>query len=219
MTFPMELPTVATGGLSFELQRSDFLSPEGSGRVGAVAAGFPLWTMALSLEAMTRRDADQWRAFVALQRGPQRLFLGRDLDRPFPALHRGGRPFAAVATDWTQTIDSEGLAQLELEGLLPGSQLVPVDYIGFRWPSAGLAGGVGYALVRVVVGGVIAGDGTVIVAVEPPVPTIVPADAEAYFHKPSCLMRFVPDQVRLADRLPGYTPSGGQIVAIQDLRA
>ncbi|MES2175112.1 MAG: hypothetical protein V4523_14355 [Pseudomonadota bacterium] len=173
--------------------------------------------MRISLTNMGERDADQWRAFVATLRGSRRAFLAHDLNRPRPRFPEGGA-FSPVAASWSQAINADGDAVLSLGGLLPGMPLWFGDYIGFRWDAPGAPGGsmARKALVRVVEGVTASGGGNAVVTVEPPVPNIVPADAQAYFTKPQCLMRVVSAQ--LGEQVPGgYTAQGGAIEAVQDL--
>lgn len=217
LIYPRTMPEVGTQAISFEPSQVDYMSPETGGRIGAIAAGFPLWRMRLSLANMSEADADIWRAFVSTLRGPRRQFLARDILRDKPK--RMGA-FSQTATDWTQSISDDGDALLALEGLMVGMVLGLGDYIGFRWDSADADAGAfdRRALVRVVEAGAADASGDLTVTVEPPVPTIVPADAEAYFHKPNCLMRLVPGSTQLGEQvLGGYTAQGGVIEAVQEL--
>jgi len=219
MLWPRTMPEIGAQSISFECSQVDYMSPETGGRVGAIAAGFPLWRMRLSLANLTEADADIWRAFVATLRGPRRQFIARDITRDKP---RRMGTFSPVATAWTQTITADGDASLALEGLLAGMVLTLGDYIGFRWDSAGADPGTfdRRALVRVVESGSADATGDLTVIVEPPVPTIVPSDAEAYFYQPSCLMRLVPGSAQLGEQvLGGYTAQGGVIEAVQELLA
>lgn len=205
--------------ISFEPQQVDYMSPETGGRIGAVAAGFPLWRMRLSLQNMDVGDADIWRAFIATLRGSRRAFLAHDVTRGRPRFPNGG-PYSEVAGGWSQTINADGDAILTLTGLGAGMPLWISDYIGFRWDAAGAdEGSFGRrALVRVVETGVANASGTAVVTVEPPVPTIVPVDAQAHFREPSCLMRIVTGSTQLGEQvLGGYTAQGGTIEAVQEL--
>ena len=214
IAFPRTMPSVGALGSSFELERVDFLSPEAGGRLGAVTAGFPLWRLSLGLQNMLAADADVWRAWVLAQRGAQRQFYGRDLDRPVPRFHAGGRPYTRTTEAWAQAIDGEGNAVLTLENMQAGMVLSFGDYVGFVWDDTKRS------LVRVVEGGLAGADGSLTVTVEPPVPTVTPADATANLNRPTCLMRLVTPETRLGEQMPGgYTSAGGQIVAVQDLRA
>lgn len=218
--WPRAMPEVGASAISFEPSQVDYMSPETGGRIGAVAAGFPLWRMRLSLANLAEDDADIWRAFFATLRGPRRQFLARDLQRDRPKLPRGG-PYTKVAADWSQSITTEGDAVLSLEGLIANMPLSIGDYIGFRWDAEGSSSGAHdrRALVRVVDRGFANSGGEATVIVEPPVPTlVVPADAEAYFEKPSCLMRLVSGSSQLGEQVLGdYTAQGGVIEAVQEL--
>lgn len=212
LSFPRAMPEAGAMQHMFELQRVDYLSPENSGRLLAVTSGWPLWHLTIGLTNMMTASADIWRAWVATQRGPQRLFFGRDLSRPVPLFHAGGRPFTAAPTGWTQTIDGAGNAIVVLQGTA-GTVLSLGDYIGFVW------GGTKRSLVRVVEGGASLADGTITVTVEPPVPSITPSDAAINLNNPECLMRLVTTGTQLGDQMYGglWTASGGKVEAIQDL--
>jgi len=219
ISYPRAMPEVGAMAISFEKQEVDYMSPETGGRIGGVGAGFPLWRMRMSLQNMSVRDADEWSAFIATLRGSRRAFIAHDLTRQRPRFPEGG-PFSEVAATWSQSINADGDALLTLTGLLAGMPLVLRDYIGFRWDAAGApAGSHGrLALVRVVERGAANVAGTVTVTVEPPVPNIVPAGAQAYFRKPSCLMKIVTGSTQLGEHvLGGYTAQGGVIEAVQEL--
>jgi hypothetical protein len=71
----------------------------------------------------------------------------------------------------------------------------------------------------VVEGATADGSGDLTVIVEPPVPSAVPDTAVAHIDEPGCTMALVIDQTSLGpiDRL--YSINGGQITAVQDIRA
>ncbi len=230
ITFPRDMPSVAALSIYFELERVDFLSPEAGGRLGAVSAGQPLWKMALSLQNMTSANADVWRAWVAAQRGAQRQFYGRDLDRPYPKAHRNGfagmvraldgLPFNGSASSWTRFVDADGNERVTLTNLPAGLTLGTGDYIGFRWDQAGAGAGnmKRRALVRVVEGGTTAASGQQTFSVEPSVPLIVPPTAIAHIDNPVCLMRLVPEETQLGEQgLGAITNAGVRVVGLQDL--
>lgn len=217
----LRLPEMPTMGLmlsSFEPDRLDYLSPEGSGRLGAISAGEPLWMLTGTLNNLSVEDSDFWRAWASARRGPQRHFLGFDPDRRVPRRHLDGRPFTRAASSWSEATDADGFSQLTLNGLLTGTILSLSDYIGFRWDAAGDPAGSfrRRALVRVVAGGFVDGSGSITVAIEPAVPRVVPPGAQAHLDRPACLMRLTPE-TKLGDQAIGYTSAGGRIVAIQDL--
>lgn len=213
LSYPRDMPDVGARSQSFEQQRVDYLSPETGGRLGAITAGWPLWAMSLTLNNMLFNDSDIWRAWVASQRGAQRLFNARDLDRPMPRAHANGRSFSKVAAGWSQAIDDDGTAIVTFTGLVPGMILSLGDYVDFTWSTWKRS------LVRVVDGGSATAAGALTAAVEPPVPSLTPAGAVAGFYRPACLMRLVTASTQLGEQDLGYTVSGGKIVGVQDLIA
>jgi hypothetical protein len=227
---PLSMPRVGAIGQSFEPERIDYLAPETGGQLGGVTAGAPIWKLEVSLNNLRPDDADAWRAWRDRQRGAQRAFLGFDLDRPFPKRHAAGfgrmrtingTPFSGSAGGWNQAFDADDNAVLTLQSLPAGLILSPIDYVGFKWDAAGDEAG-SYrrrALVRVVAGGVAAASGALSVIVEPAVPLAVPPSAIAHLDNPACLMKLVPGETRLGRQMAGYMAAGGEIVAIQDLRA
>lgn len=231
ITFPRDMPSVGAMAQSFEPDRVDYLSPEAGGRLGAVSAGQPLWSMVVSLNNMVPDDADIWRAWVPLQRGAQRLFYGRDLDRPYPKAYRngfagltraGGGAFDGSATSWSEAMDSENNSRVTLNGLPANFPLGLCDYIGFKWDDAAYAAGnkKRRALVRVVEAATGSAGGVVTVTSEPPIPLVVPVGAVAHLDNPLCLMRLVTQETKLGEQgLMATTIAGGRIVALQDLRA
>lgn len=213
--------------MQFELQRIDYSSPETSGRMGGVQAGWPKWSMRLSLTAMRFADADRLRAWARRLRGQQRRFLGGDSWRPYPRAHAGGfrnmlraggGAFDGSATDWSQAIDPHGDAQLTLEGLASGLILGPGDYVGFKWASGDAVPGTfdRYAMVCANSDARADAAGALIVEVDPPVPTIVPPHAVAYLNEPVCLMKLM-DGTQMPANERGWAESGGVIAAIQVL--
>jgi len=220
IVYPRPIPAVGGMSVSFEPSGIDYMSPETGARIGAVAAGWTLWRMRISLNNMAVEDADEWRSWLATMRGPRRLLLGRDLSRPGPRFHANGIPFGPQPTAWSQTITSEGDAVLHLAGLQPGSVISNVDYIGFKWDAAGAAAGTygRRALVRACERAIVAADGTASMTVEPAVHNIVPVGAKAHLDAPACLMRLVTGSTQLGEQVVGgYTVSGGAIEAVQDL--
>lgn len=217
------MPTTGIVSMSFEPRRVDYLSPETGGRLGAVTAGFPLWRMQLRLGVTFDLADEEWSAFMLALRGSQRRFKAIDLRRRAPR----ATPQVEATSVWEQTIDADGNALLALGDLIPASVLSTKDYIGFRWDAAGSDPGSkdALALVRVVGSattlggqGIADGTGAATVMVEPPVPTIVPGDAEAYFYDAGCLMKLVPGNSQLGDSVLGdHTEQGGTIEAVQEL--
>lgn len=224
MKSPVAMPDMYVGQQQFELQRVDYMAPEASGRIGGVQAGFPLWSAVWTLGRMPADNSDEWRAFLSGQRGQTRRFIGFPLERPLPKAYMDtGLPggFSGAASDWSSTINADGDCELTLEGLSAAFVLGQGDYIDFRWTASedAIVGLPWRALVRVVEGATADGSGDVTVIVEPPVPTAVPDTAVAHLDNPGCTMAIVLDQTELGpvDRL--YSIQGGQITAIQDLRA
>lgn len=218
------MPLTSLVGVSFEIQRVDYVSPETGGRQGAVAAGFPLWRMRLNLGVMFGAEEDRWRAFLASLRGARRQFVAIDPTRRAPL----SRARNVTTATWSQAIvGDDDQAMLTMEDLRPATVLSPGDYIGFRWDAAGDEPGTKRALALVRVTGsattwgqrsVVDAAGEVTVEIEPPVPTIVPNDAEVYFHDAGCLMRLIPNASQVgAQVLGGHTEAGGVVEALQDL--
>jgi hypothetical protein len=213
ISFPRAMPSVGGKTQSFEPVRVDYLSPEAGSRLGAVTAGWPVWGMSLSLNNMPEDDADIWRAWLLIQRGPQNLFYGRDLDRSIPKAHRDGTPFAATADSWSASIDgTTGVCALALVGV-DDTTLSIGDYIAFEWDTWKRS------LVRVVEGGTADGSGNLTVAVEPPVHPITPSDAVATLLNPTCLMRLDSKNTSIGEQDDGFTVAGSRIVGVQDLVA
>jgi hypothetical protein len=139
MKAPVEMPTMYVALQSFKLQRVDYLSPEASGRIGAVQAGAPLWAAVWTLGRMPEDNSDEWEAFLDSQRGATRRFIGRDLKRQYPKLYPDGfgafGAFTGAASSWSQTINSDGDARLTLNlgAAAAGLVLSKRDGIDFRY--------------------------------------------------------------------------------------
>lgn len=224
MKSPAAMPDMYVAQQSFELQRIDYAAPEASGRIGGVQAGFPLWSAIYTLGDMPADNSDEWRAWLSGMRGQTRRFIARDIARPLPKAYLDtGLPgvFDGTVATWSETINADGDSELTLTGLPAGLVLGQGDYIDFRWAATedSVAGLPWRALVRVVTGATASGGGSATVIVEPPVPSAVPDDAEAHLDEPGCIMALILDQTSLnaIDRL--YSIRGGQITAIQDIRA
>lgn len=224
MKAPAEMPDMYVAFQEFEPQRVDYGSPEASGRLNGVQAGFPLWLGVWTLGRMPIANSDEWRAWLSNLRGATRRFVGRDIARGLPRQYMDtGLPggFDGTCSGWSETINADGDAELTLEGLPAGFVLSQGDYIDFRYPATedSVAGLPWRALTRVVQGGTADGSGDVMVIVDPPVPSAVPSDAVAHLDEPGCTMALVLDDTSLqpVDRL--YSISGGQIKALQDIRA
>lgn len=222
MKAPIAMPTMHVAMQQFELQRQDFMAPEASGRIGGVQAGFPLWSMVNTLSRMNVQYSDEWRAWLSNMRGATRRLIAFPLDRPLPRQYMDtGLPggFSGPASGWSETINADGDSELTL-AIPTGIVLSQGDYIDFRYTATedAIAGLPWRALVRVVEGGT-AASGSVTVKVEPPVPDAVPGSAVAHLNNPGCTMVLILDQTSLeaVDRL--YSIGGGQITAVQDIRA
>jgi hypothetical protein len=228
---PIAMPSAGIGTQLFELQRVDYMAPEGGGRINGVQAGFPLWSGVWTITNATGDRADSLRAFMTQLRGATRRFLGRDLLRRYPKAYpdgfagmtkAGGGSFTGAATTWSENIDSDEDSQVSLTNLPAGFVLGVGDYIGFSWTAteASVAGLTWRAMVRVVVGGTANGSGNVTVTCEPPIPAAVPDTATAYLNEPSCVMALITEQSSLNSLDPAaIMRAGGQIVGIQDIRA
>lgn len=225
MKQPAAMPTMYVGQQSFEPERVDFMAPEASGRIGGVQAGFPLWSAVWTLGRMPEEWSDTWRAFFSGLRGQTRRFVGFPIDRLYPREYTDGFGafvgFTGAASSWSESINADDDSELTLNGLPSGLVLSPGDYIGFTYTATedAIAGLEWRALVRVVEGATASGGGAATVIVEPPVPSAVPSDAVAHLDNPGCTMTLILDQTDLGpvDRL--YSIQGGQITAVQDLRA
>lgn len=207
LSFPRTMPTVGIKSQSFELQRSDYLSPEKSGRLGAVAGGWPLWATEIDLNNLMPDNADIWRAWIAAQRGAQRQFYGFDVDRRIPRAYQSGGSYTHDASSWSVNSDRDVVT---LNGLTAAQVITLGDYIGFSWA------GIGRAIVRAVETITADGSGVATVTVEPAVHTLVPSTAVATVYQPTCLMRLVPGTQMAAQDI-GYTVAGTKIQAVQDL--
>jgi hypothetical protein len=227
MKAPVEMPTMYVTQQSFALQRVNYGAATADGRAGGVQAGFPLWSGLWTLGRMPEENSDEWEAFADDQRAGIRRFIGRDLKRQYPKLYPDGfgdfGTFDGTVASWSQTINSDGDAQLTLHlgADAAGLVLSKRDGIDFRYAATetAIAGIAWRAFVRVTVGGTADGSGDVTVTVEPPVPDAVPSDAEAHLDQPGCVMTIIADQTSFEpiDRL--YSIKGGQVVGVQDLRS
>lgn len=231
MSAPREMPTSGASMQEFEPQRVDYVAPEGSGRLGAVQAGFPLWLARWTIGRLGETRSDSWRAFDIGQRGATRSFLARDLRRPYPKAHIDGfagmvragtaTAFDGSATSWSEAINTDNDSLLTLNGLPAGLVLSIGDYVGFKWDAAGAPASSHWrrAMSRVTVAGTASGTGTATITVEPPLPTVVPAAAIAHLDRPACVMRKLTEESRLEPIDRGGGIRGGLLVGLQDLRA
>lgn len=220
LTFPRPMPTGGVDSQAFQIARVDLASPTLNGGGGGVTAGFPRWRMSCTLANTTAEETEEWIAFLDSLRGSQRVFLGRDLTRPFPKAYpagfdgmdrAGGGAFDGAATGWS--VDTAGDV-LGLTGLPAGLALGLKDSVGFRWTTGG---GARRALVRVVEPAIADGSGVVSgLTVEPAVPSIVPVGAVAFLNEPDCLMRIVTEETSMGE-IDTLHSGGGTVVGIQQL--
>jgi len=206
ITFPRPMLPYGLNVQTFELDRIDYLSPTVGAGIGAVTAGTPLWSASWSLSGMSEDRMEEWRAWLTSLRGSQRAFFGGDQRRRVPRAYRTtGLPagFNGDATAWSVNADRDVLTLT----LPNGFTLLTGDYVGFRWGSNGRT------KVRLLEPRV----GTAAVAVEPPLPPLVPLNAVAYVLNPVCIMKLMPDtdfgSIDVSRQMTG------RINAIQDLRA
>lgn len=228
MKAPVEMPTMYVAQQIFEVQRNNFTAPTADARVGGVQAGFPLWGGSWTLSRMPVENSDEWRAFIADQRGGIRRFLARDLARQYPREYPDGfgafGAFTGAASGWSQTInsDEDAILTLTLGSAAAGLILSPGDYVDFRYTTTepALPGIAWRTMSRVTVGGTANGSGVVTVTIDPPVPTnAVPNTAVAHLDEPACVMTVIADRTSLdrVDRL--YSVQGGTLVGVQDIRS
>lgn len=215
---------------AFEIQRVDYSAPEGSGRIGGVQSGFPLWQAIYTIDSTLLPDeSDEATAFKDRIRGATRRFIGRDISRLYPKAHAagfdgmlraGGGTFDGSATSWSEAM-VDGDSQVTLEGLPEGLTLGKRDYIGFSWvaTSPDIAGLTWHACVRVNVGGAADDTGALTVTSEPPVPLAVPAGATAYLNRPGCIMTLITEQSTLQPLNYRLAIQGGQFAGVQDIRS
>ncbi len=219
LTFPRPMPSGGADSQAFEIARVDYGSPRTDGRIGAITAGFPLWSMRLTLQNTDVDETDEWRAWIPAQRGAQRQIFGCDLTRPYPKAYRNGfggmtrtngQVFDGSAASWSVTADRDVVT---LTGLPAALSLSLNDYIGFKWTTSGAPR---RSLVRIVEAGVATATGTLSVTVEPALPTLTPGTATAYLNAPDCLMRLIPQETQMGE-IDTLHSAGGTVTAIQDL--
>lgn len=220
LTFPRPMPLVGPSSQYFEIERTDAMSPTADGRIEGVTLGAPRWHGRWTLsDRLLAGQAEEWRAFVTSLRGQQRTFLGRDYDRPWPLsapmgfagmVRAGGGAFDGATDSWSVNADRDVVT---LSRQPSGFSLSWNDYVMWRWTTGGEAR---RSLHRVTEAGVATAGGVVAVAVEPPLPTLVPGAAIADLDRPNCLMKLDASQTRLGERTRNNRV-GGVIVAVQQL--
>lgn len=228
----LSLPETNSGHarVKLDIQRIDYAAPEAGGAIGGVQAGLPRWLARIELDRVDADDADAWYSFLDRMRGRLRRFYAVDSTRLRPLAHQfgmlgltraSGGAFNGSAASWSQAINADGDATLNLTGLPAGFTLSARDLIGFKWDASGAAADTfeRRTLARCVAGGVANASGALSVLIEPPLDTLlVPAAAIAHFDSPACVMQLVPEETDLAPIGVGGTISGGTILGVQDLR-
>jgi hypothetical protein len=220
LSFPRSMPSAGVSDETFEILRVDHLSPEASGLLGSISAGFPLWMGEWALPTTGQDRADEWRAWISAQRGSSRLFYGCETARPVPlayqnsnmlALSRaGGGAFDGTATSWSVNGTRDVLT---VNGLPAGFIFTWGDYAGFKWTTSSQPR---RTLGRAVEGAIANGSGVAVLTIEPPLPGFVPGGAVLNFDRPDCLMKLVPSATKLGNKTRRQSISG-QIKALQQL--
>lgn len=214
-----DMPPYLVGSFRFWLERLDLQSPESSGRIGGIQMGWPKWRAEYEAVGHSDHEVHLWTAWLRRQRGAIHHFRATDMSRWYPYKYRpaalgGGHSGAGgFPGGWNGDATSFSLSGDRSEATLTipsGIEITAGDLIGWRW-----GGGDKLALSEAMEGGV--SSGTVTVAVEPAVHSVVPDSptAVAYLFKPACLMRLTPET-----EFPTLGAEGvgiGKIVAQQDL--
>jgi len=215
------MPDVAVVSAIFNIQRLDYQTAATDGRVFGVTAGAPLWTMKATIRDGDEDETDMWFAFLDGLRGVQRPFLAYDLTRPFPRLYpngfggmtrAGGGVFAGAASAWSVNSDRD---HLTLSGLPAALVLSNRDGLMLRWVTGGEPR---RSLHRLVAPATASGAGAVTVAIEPPIPTLVPGSAVADLAKPQAIFKQVPGESGMGE-IDTLHSASGTLSAVQDLRA
>lgn len=214
------MPDVAVVGAVFNIQRVDYQTSATDGRFFGVTAGSPLWTLKATIRDGDADETDTWFAFLDGLRGVQRSFLAHDLTRPFPRAYphgfagmtrAGGGAFAGAATSWSVNADRD---QLTLSGQPAALELNNRDGVMLRWITGGEPR---RSLHRVVGPAVATAAGVVTLAVEPPVPTLVPGSAVADLARPQAVFKQVTAESGMTE-LDALHSAAGTLSAVQDLR-
>jgi len=215
------MPDVAVVSAVLNIQRLDYMTAATDGRAFGVTSGAPLWILKATIRDGDADETDTWFAFLDSLRGLQRPFLAHDLTRPYPRaypdgfagmMRAGGGAFEGAATTWSVNADRD---QLTLSGQPAALQLNNRDAVMLRWVTGGEPR---RSLHRVVAPAVASASGVITVAVEPPVPTLVPGSAVADLAKPQAVFRQVIAESGMGE-LDALHSAGGTLSAVQDLRA
>ena len=218
ITYPRTMPSEGAETQNFTLQRVDFGTADGAGRMASVTSGEPLWRLEINLGEMDADTADAWRAWLRSPRGAGKTFYARDLRRPYPkaypagfsGLNRhggGGFPADGAPTSWSLNGTRDVLT---LTGLPSTFAIKAGDLIGFVWSTTRRA-------MVAAIEDVTASGGVLAVTVEPPVPQAVSGSAAIKLAGVEAVMRLIPGEGGIGAE-SSVTTAGGQIVAIQDLR-
>lgn len=215
------MPDVAVVSAVMNIQRLDFQTAATDGRGFGVTAGAPLWILKATIRDGDEDETDEWFAFLDALRGLQRPFLAHDLTRPYPraypngfaGLNRaGGGAFDGSAASWSVNADRD---QITLTGQPSGLLLKRRDGLMLRWATAGEPR---RSLHRLSAPATASAGGVITLAVEPPVPTLVPGSAVADLAKPQAVFRQVIAESGMGE-LDALHSAPGTLYAIQDLRA
>ena len=220
ISFPRAMPADFIADQVFEPAPNDYASPENSGRIGGVQAGFPMWSALWSIaQSIGAAKSDEVQAWLASLDGNKQLFYGADPTRPLPKLYPngfggltryGGGSFDGTASSWSVSTDG---AVVTLNGLPAGLALSLKDYIGFTWTTGSAAR---RGLARCVEAVTANGSGVAVVTVRPALSPAIPGTAVATLDHPTCLMRLDVTQTKLAP-MGRRLAISGTIAAVQQL--
>lgn len=226
LTFPRDLPALTTlESVGFEIERLDALAKEGSGKLGGLQLGWPLWRLVLSWgEGLTEAESSEWAQWVRTQRGAQRTFWGYDPLKRNPLHYPAG--VAGMARVGGGTLDANGDATswsinagrdvLTLNAMPNGFRLRPDDVIGFRWSAGTKRTAVSAAEdVSATAGGVLA------ITIEPPLHSSVPssgAGCVAHVAMTKVLMRLDPAGTEVG-QMNNLRVKPGRLSALQEFVA
>lgn len=220
ISFPREMPNVGVITQGFDPRRVDYQSPNVDGMVASVTAGAPLWATSVNFGDTDEEEFAIWRAFIDSLRGAQRPFYCGDLSRPYPKAYiggfagmtrAGGGAFVGGASSWTVNADRDTVT---LNGLPASFKLGIGDYIMWRWVTGGEQR---RALGRAIEDVTGSAGGSLSIAFEIPLPTLVPAGAVADLANPKCIMKQRTEETKVGE-IDALHEGRGTFVAVQDLR-